>query len=110
WKSTWVVASADVAHSCFASRSLADRGAPGETRLSSGPNHLGLLGHGTPGDAGIPPGIPLRGQFPSELGFPLGGFQLYRRRSAKGPVPSCATFRDEQPGRPPSDYEQSSIA
>jgi hypothetical protein len=64
---------------------------------------LGIIGHGTTGADGIEPGIHLRWQFRPELGFPLGGFQLYRRPSGAAPKPLCYWFQDAATGSAPTE-------
>ncbi len=43
---------------------------------------VSLIGHGTTGTDGIPAGNHLRWFFDRRLGFPLGGFRVYRRQAA----------------------------
>jgi hypothetical protein len=52
---------------------------------------LGLVGHGTDGSDGIEPGIHLRWAFRREVGFPPGGFCLYRGDARRPPL-RCFAF------------------
>lgn len=52
-----------------------------------------LISHGTDGSDKLEPGVHLRWQFDRRLGFPLGGFKLYRRRSCSRNA--CIDFDDD---------------
>ncbi|MGQ0694795.1 MAG: hypothetical protein ACT4OL_04370 [Nitrospiraceae bacterium] len=64
---------------------------------------LGIVGHGTTGAYGIEAGIHLRWQFRPEMGFPLGGFQLYRRLRSAGPKPLCFSLQQTATGSVPAE-------
>lgn len=61
---------------------------------------LGLIGRGTLGGrlradgSSLEPGIHLRWQISAELGFPQGGFDLYRRDEANDNYWQCGAFRE----------------
>ena len=61
--------------------------------MITNPPILVMIGHGTTGDDGIHPGNHLRWTFDRRMGFPLGGFKLYRRESLKSEVRRyCVSF------------------
>ena len=59
---------------------------------------LGMIGRGTPGGlrrvdgSSIEPGVHLRWQLDPELGFPAGGFDVYRRNENNGHYWRCGSF------------------
>jgi hypothetical protein len=61
---------------------------------------LAMIGAGSPGGRAradgstLEPGVHLRWQFASELGFPKGGFDLYRRAENLGHYWRCGGFRE----------------
>src|SRR5690348_9548826 len=52
---------------------------------------LALIGHGTDGSDGLERGVHLRWAFRREMGFPPGGFSLYRR-ATRAPKFQCFSF------------------
>ena len=64
---------------------------------------LGIVGNGTTGAYGIEAGIHLRWQFRPEMGFPRGGFQLYRRLNSAGPKPLCFSLQQTATASVPAE-------